>query len=338
MITRNPPAWQRLLAEGYGDCALLFRDLALPAEALPAALAAAAAFRLRLPRGVAAVAPAGDPRHPLLRQFLPSGEELEEQPGYLEDPLGEAEAVAVPGLLHKYAGRALLIATAACAVHCRYCFRRHFPYAEHAGRDFGPALAYLRQVPALREVILSGGDPLMLPDSALGDLIAALAAIPHLQRLRLHTRIPLVLPERITPDLVGLLGEGRLRSLVVIHCNHPSELTVPARTALALLVRQGIPLLNQSVLLRGVNDNAEVLAELSEQLFAAGVLPYYLHQLDPVRGAAHFAVADDRARRLSDELSARLPGYLVPRLVREVPGAAGKVPLCGRGDRTHDDL
>jgi L-lysine 2,3-aminomutase len=338
MITRNPPSWQRLLAEGYGDCAPLFHDLRLPAEALPGALAAARTFRLRLPRGLAAALPQGDPAHPVLRQFLPAGEELTEQPGFHDDPLGEGDAVAVPGLLHKYAGRALLLVTGACAVHCRYCFRRHFPYGDHAGRDWGPALTYLRETPEVRELILSGGDPLMLPDPALGDLLGALREIPHLRRLRLHTRMPVALPERITPQLLALLGEHPQRTLVVIHCNHPDELTPPVGEALEALSRRRIPLLNQAVLLRGVNDTADTLAELSERLFACGVLPYYLHRLDPVRGAAHFAVPAATALALQQALQARLPGYLVPRLVREIPGAPGKVAVCGQAGGPPDGL
>ncbi len=328
MITRNPSAWQRLLAEGYGDCTPLFRDLQLPAALLPAAGEAAARFRLRLPRGVAAALPAGDPHHPVLRQFLPAAEELLPQPGFSDDPLGEAEAAVVPGVLHKYAGRALLLATAACAVHCRYCFRRHFPYADHAARDWQPALAYIAGHTDIHEVILSGGDPLMLPDDTLTGLISALGRIPHLRRLRIHTRMPLVLPERITPELLAALSDKPLRPVMVIHCNHPEELTPTVSAALSRLAAAGIALLNQSVLLRGINDTPEVLIDLSERLFENRVLPYYLHQLDPVRGAAHFEVPQSRAVALMREVAARLPGYLAPRLVREVAGAPAKIPLC----------
>jgi EF-P beta-lysylation protein EpmB len=323
------PAWQRLLASAITDPAELLALLELPSELLPAARRAARDFPLRVPRGFAARMRKGDPRDPLLLQVLPLGEELREAPGFGADPLAEAGAMPVPGVLHKYQGRALLVTGGACAVHCRYCFRRHFPYGDAApGRGaFREALAYLAGDASLSEVILSGGDPLVLRDEQLAPLAARLAAIGHLRRLRVHSRLPVVLPERVDAGLLGWLGRGRLEAVLVIHANHPAEIDGAVLAALNRLRAAGVTVLNQAVLLRGVNDRADVLAALSGTLFGAGVLPYYLHALDRVRGAAHFEVAEADARALLDELRRRLPGYLVPRLVREVPGAPYKLPL-----------
>jgi len=286
-------------------------------------------FPLRVPRGFAARMRRGDPHDPLLLQVLPSAAELLPAPGFVADPLAERRAVKAPGLLHKFAGRVLLITTGACAVHCRYCFRRHFPYAEHRPWADGwrQALACVAGDASIREVILSGGDPLVLDDDKLAALALALADLGHVRRLRLHSRLPIVLPERVDDALLAWLSGTRLQPVVVIHANHPNEIDGGVRAALARLRSAGVALLNQAVLLRRVNDDAAVLAALSESLFAAGVLPYYLHLLDPVAGAAHFEVGETRARRLHAELAARLPGYLLPRLVREVPGAPSKVAL-----------
>jgi EF-P beta-lysylation protein EpmB len=268
----------------------------------------------------------GDPRDPLLRQVLPLAEEHLAAPGFSTDPVGDLAAMASPGVLHKYQGRVLLTATGACAVHCRYCFRRHFPYTESsAGTDhWQAALDYLAQEPSLREVILSGGDPLTLSERRLAEFIRAAAGIAHLERLRIHTRLPVVLPERITPELVRTLSSTRLSTVVVIHANHANEIDDAVIDALAPMRAAGVTLLNQSVLLRDVNDSAGALVALSETLFAAGVLPYYLHLLDRVQGAAHFEVPEDEARALMQQLTSRLPGYLVPRLVREIAGAPAK--------------
>jgi EF-P beta-lysylation protein EpmB len=270
-----------------------------------------------------------DPRDPLLRQVLPLGAELEAVAGFRDDPVGDRPASLGTGLLRKYHGRVLLIATGACAVHCRYCFRRHFPYGEeNASADgFAPALERIAADPGIREVILSGGDPLTLSDRRLGELVRRLAAMPHLVRLRIHTRLPVVLPERVDDRLLEWLAGTRLAKIVVVHANHANEIDRPVREALARLRRAGASLLNQSVLLRGVNDDAGALADLSEALFAEGVLPYYLHLLDRVRGAAHFEVPEPEARGTYEALRARLPGYLLPRLVRELPGAPAKLPV-----------
>lgn len=334
---RNPagraeprPAWRRAMADAVSDPAELLELLDLPRELLPAARRSARAFGLRVPRGYLARMRPGDPADPLLLQVLPLGRELDEVPGFGEDPLAEGAAALRPGVLQKYRGRVLLVVTGACAVHCRYCFRRHFPYAESSpGRaGWGEALDAIAADPGIREVILSGGDPLSVPDERLAELAGRLAEIPHVERLRLHTRDPVVLPERVDDGLLGWLGATRLQTVVVVHTNHAREIDATVRGAFDRLRQAGATLLNQSVLLAGVNDSADALAELSQALFRAGALPYYLHLLDPVRGAAHFDVPEERARRLVGEVAARLPGYLVPRLVREVPGAPAKVSLA----------
>lgn len=328
-LLSRQPRWQAELARAVSDPAELLDMLGLDASLLPAARAAARGFPLRVPRGFVARMRRGDAADPLLRQVLPLGEELDPNPGYLEDPVGDGLAALGPGVLQKYQGRVLLVTTGACAVHCRYCFRRHFPYGEQNPRAGGwtPALEHLRADPSINEVLLSGGDPLALSDARLADLVAGLEAIPHLTRLRIHTRVPVVLPERVDAALLAWLTSTRLQKVVVIHANHPRELSAEVAAALAALRAAGATLLNQSVLLRGVNDSSEVLAGLSETLFGMGVLPYYLHLLDRVRGAAHFDVPEAEALDLHAGLAARLPGYLVPRLVREEPGASGKTPV-----------
>jgi len=328
-ISRQAPLWQQALASAIRDPDELLRVLNLDPALLPTARAAAAQFPLRAPRGFVARMRSGDPDDALLRQVLPLAAELELAPGFVADPLGEQALQAAPGVLHKYPGRALLIVTGTCAVHCRYCFRREFPYAEnHAGIDeWRPALAYLAGDPSLREVILSGGDPLALANQRLGELLAALDRLPHLERLRIHSRMPIVLPERIDDELLETLTRTRLRRVVVIHANHPHEIDKAVGAALERLASVGATLLNQTVLLRGVNDAPGILAELSETLFAARVLPYYLHLLDPVCGTAHFEVKENVALSIMKVLRQRLPGYLVPRLVREQPGQLAKTPV-----------
>jgi EF-P beta-lysylation protein EpmB len=328
-ILRQVPAWQSQLARAITGPAELLAAAGLGEEWLPAAQAAARLFPLRVPRGFVARMRRGDPHDPLLRQVLPLAEECLTAEGFGADPVGDLAAMAVPGLLHKYQARVLLTVTGACAVHCRYCFRRHFPYADAnpAADRWHAALAYITGDDSIAEVILSGGDPLTLSDRRLAELVRQLETIPHLRRLRLHTRLPVVLPERVNDELLAWLGDTRLKPVIVVHANHAQELDGPVRAALGALKAAGAELLNQSVLLRGVNDSVEALADLSEALFDAGTLPYYLHLLDKVQGAAHFEVDETVARRLMQELQARLPGYLVPRLVREVPGGPGKLAL-----------
>lgn len=326
---QQPPHWQALLGQCITDVETLWDMLDLPRHLLPEAKIAARQFRLRVPAGFVQRMRRGDPDDPLLRQILPVGEEQVEIPGFQEDPLQEQAAMPVPGLLHKYPGRVLLTLTGACAVNCRYCFRRHYPYnTANPTREHWPAtLDYLAQREQVSEVILSGGDPLTLTDTRLAEMVRDLEQIPHLTTLRLHSRVPVVLPERVDDSLLDWMSATRLQVIVVIHCNHANEINTPVANAMQQLKTAGVTLLNQSVLLRGVNDNAETLCRLARRLFETGVLPYYLHQLDPVQGAGHFAVSDTEARQLNEKMRSLLPGYLVPRLVREIPGKSAKSPI-----------
>ena len=320
----------RSLADAVRTADGLIDALDLPERLREPARAAEKLFPVFAPRSFLARMRPGDAADPLLRQVLPLGEETAPPPpGYATDAVGDAAAKAVPGLLHKYRGRALLILAGACAVHCRYCFRRHYPYGEDPRRleDWEPAFAYLEADPSIHEVLFSGGDPLMLTDDRLGRIVERLERIPHLTRLRIHTRLPIVLPDRVTDGLLDLLRSTRLTPWVVVHANHPGELVDDCAEALRALVRSGAPVLNQAVLLAGVNDDADALCGLGERLADLGVQNYYLHQLDRVSGAQHFEVSDARAAELMSELHARLPGYAVPRLVREEAGAPGKTPL-----------
>jgi EF-P beta-lysylation protein EpmB len=331
-ISWGPRAWQSEMAAAVTSPRQLVTELGLDPGLIPAALAAGSAFRLRVPRSYLSRIRRGDPHDPLLRQVLPLHAELADAADYTSDPLGERAALRAPGLLQKYRGRALLIATAACAVHCRYCFRREFPYAEQTDDSsrWGKAVEEIAQDASIEEVILSGGDPLSLSDTRLASLTDALERIPHVKRLRVHTRQPVVLPSRVDAGLTQWLARLKRPVVFVLHVNHPNEIDADVQAACATLRDSQITLLNQTVLLQGVNDDATVLAELSRRLFDAGVLPYYLHVLDHVRGAAHFDVPEERARLIAGELAAQLPGYLVPRLVREIYGAPAKVTLPPR--------
>ena len=325
--TAAAAGWQRELADAIRDPAELWALLGLAPAALPAA---ASRFPLLVPRPFAARMRPGDPRDPLLLQVLPVGAEDAEVAGWSADPLHEADALAGPGLVRKYRGRGLLLLTGGCAVNCRYCFRREFPYAASGATRRGVA-AGVEAIAAdetISEVILSGGDPLLLDDTLLADLFGRLERIPHVRRLRIHTRLPIVLPSRVTATLAGLLADSRLTRVVVIHANHPAELDDAVAAAVRALAATPAIILNQAVLLAGVNDSAATLAALSERLVELGVAPYYLHLLDRVRGAAHFDVPESRAVDLHRRLRDSLPGYAVPRLVREVPGEPAKVPIA----------
>ncbi len=327
---RNPrPAYFRSLSEAVREPDELIDLLGLPDSLREPARTAAKAFPLLVPRSFLARMRADDPDDPLLRQVLPLGAEDESTPGFVADAVGDLVARKAPGLIHKYHGRALLIAAGACAVHCRYCFRRHYPYGDDPRRpdDWEPALHAIASDDSISEVILSGGDPLMLTDARLAALVGRLESIPHLRRLRVHTRLPVVLPDRVTTDLLSLLGSTRLTVAVVVHANHPNEVVGDCADAIRTFTAAGLTVLNQAVLLRGVNDDADVLAELSERLFDLGVLPYYLHQLDRVAGAAHFEVSETSGKKLMAMLRRRLPGYLVPKYVRESPGEPEKTPI-----------
>jgi len=323
------PSWNEAIANAFTSPEELIDYLELDKALLPAARAAALQFGLRVPREYVDCMEKGNPQDPLLLQVLPLGAELELQLGFSTDPVGDLAAAPAKGVLHKYHGRALLVTTGACAVNCRYCFRRHFPYQESSAYldRWQSALDYLRSDPSIHEVILSGGDPLMIADSRLAELFQALEAIPHLMRLRIHTRMPVIVPQRITGDFLEELGRMRFKTVVVIHCNHAHELTSAVCLALRRLQESGVMLLNQSVLLKGVNDDVETQIQLSEALFDVQVTPYYLHLLDPVQGAAHFDVGREEAQVLYQKLLQRLPGYLVPKLVYEKPGEASKTSL-----------
>lgn len=320
--------WQQALADAVSSTAELCSLLGLDPASLPLDTADNA-FPLRVPRSFVARMRRGDPRDPLLLQVLPMAAESSLVDGFVSDPVGDLASRAGTGILHKYEGRALLIATGACAVHCRYCFRRHFPYADDSalGDGWRGALDHLKSDPSISEVILSGGDPLSLSDRRLTQLTDALQGIPHIRRLRIHTRQPVVLPERVDDGLQQWLSGVRLQKVVVLHANHANEIDDAVTQACRDLTGAGASLLNQSVLLAGVNDSVAALTDLSEALMGAGVLPYYLHLLDRVQGAAHFEVDEGTALRLLAGVQERLPGYLVPRLVREVPGAPSKTPV-----------
>lgn len=319
------PPWQAAVQNAVREPAELAQLLDLPIDALPTARVP---FPLLVPRGFVARMRRGDANDPLLRQVWPLAAELDAVPGYTADPVRE-QGRAAAGLIEKYPGRALLIASGTCPVHCRYCFRREFPYQDQlaARGGFEAALEQLATVPDLREVILSGGDPLSLSNRRLGELFAKLAAT-NVATVRIHTRFPVVVPERVDAGLVEILAATRLRTVVVVHCNHANELDADVEAALKRLRGSVDALLNQAVLLRGINDSVETLAALGERLFDCGVLPYYLHLLDPVAGAAHFDVAVDKGVDLVSELRQRMPGYLVPRLVRETPGELSKTLIA----------
>lgn len=326
----SPPAidWRQLWRDAVSDPHELLALLGLQhlIDQLPAA---DAGFQLRVPRGFVARMRHGDASDPLLLQVLPQLAELDQAPGFVADAVGDMGSRAAQGVLHKYEGRALLVASGSCAINCRYCFRRHFPYGEEmaAAGQWRQALEHLRQDHSLNEVILSGGDPLALSNSKLDELTRGLSRLSHVTRLRIHTRLPVVLPERIDAPLLAWFKALPLQKVLVLHANHANELDASVGAACARLREAGVTLLNQSVLLRGINDNADDLQNLSEGLFAIGVLPYYLHQLDRVQGAAHFEVDDAMALALMDRLRGKLPGYLVPKLVREVAGDPSKRPL-----------
>ncbi|UOV01421.1 EF-P beta-lysylation protein EpmB [Pseudoxanthomonas mexicana] len=324
-----PVRWQQALREAVRDPRELLGLLGLDRLAPRLSDEAMVQFPLRVPRGFVARMRRGDPRDPLLRQVLPLDDEMRPMPGFGLDAVGDGAAKTAPGVIQKYRGRALLVATGSCAIHCRYCFRRHFPYAEEtAARDgWRDAVDLIRQDASIEEVLLSGGDPLSLSNGKLAELAGALAHIPHLRRLRIHSRLPIVVPERVDDALMGWLSTLPWPVTLVVHANHANEFDGTVDAALGRLRAAGVHLLNQAVLLRGVNDSVDALAALSERGFAAGVLPYYLHQLDRVAGVAHFEVNDVQARALHAGLAARLSGYLVPRLVREIPGDTGKRPL-----------
>ncbi|WP_459557385.1 KamA family radical SAM protein [Lacunimicrobium album] len=325
-------SWRRELARAIRDPAVLLSRLELPENLLGDAHKAAGDFSLMVTESFLSRMVEGDVNDPLLRQVLPTLAEMsgaESGSEITTDAVGDQAATRAPGLIHKYQGRALLIATGACAINCRYCFRRHYPYSDapKSWTDWKPAFDVLRDDSSIEEIILSGGDPLMLPDGRFAELVEILEAIPHLKRLRIHSRLPIVLPSRVNESLLATLTSSRLQGMVVVHANHPNELDEETQGALKRLVSSGVPTLNQCVLLKGINDDVETLAGLCTKLVNVGVMPYYMSQLDRVAGVGHFEVPVEKGRQLIKELRTRLPGYAVPQYVQELPGEPNKLPL-----------
>ena len=322
------PKWQAVLASAIREPAELLHFLELPSSLLKGAIAANCTFPQRVPLGFCQRIEKGNPNDPLLRQILPLDAELLEEQQFTPDPVGDLSAMQAPGLLHKYHGRVLIITTAACAVHCRYCFRRHFPYQENRSeQNWQEAIDYIRRNEDIHEVILSGGDPLSLTETKLKNLTDQLLTISHIKTLRLHTRQPIVLPERINNAFLSWTDSLPWKIVIVVHCNHANEIDASVSAALQKLHLHNITLLNQSVLLAGVNDSAEVLVNLSHKLFENSVMPYYLHQLDKVKGAAHFYVNKAISRQIMNSVRLHLPGYLVPKLVEEKAGEKSKITI-----------
>lgn len=320
--------WLQQLANGISEPEQLLTQLAIDPSPWQSGFKARALFAQRVPQSFVERMEKGNPHDPLLRQVLPLSDEFIIHPGYSTDPL-EEQNNSTPGLLHKYRNRCLLIVKGGCAINCRYCFRRHFPYQDNKGRKsvWQQSLDYIAQHPQLNEVILSGGDPLMAKDHELSWLVEQIAAIPHIKRLRIHSRLPVVIPARITDQLISLCAETRLQVILVTHINHANEINAELSQQLARLSAVKVTLLNQSVLLKGVNDSVPAQVALSEALFDAGILPYYLHVLDKVQGAAHFYVSDEQARTIIAGLIEQVSGYLVPKLTREIGGRPSKTPL-----------
>ncbi len=318
--------WQKQLRNGVRDVKQLLNLLNLDVANTPYAKLADQQFPLRVPLSFVARMQSGELFDPLLQQVLPVEDELNNPSDFSVDPLQEANSNVLPGLLHKYHGRVLLTVASACAINCRYCFRRHFPYQENSltKERLQAIVDYIKHDSSIKEVILSGGDPLVAKDDYLAKLITALATINHLTTVRMHSRLPIVLPERITENFIQTITFTRLKAIMVVHCNHPQEINNDVSQKLLMLSKAGIPVLNQSVLLKNINDDAAVLADLSQRLFAANVLPYYLHCLDKVKGSAHFFVPEDNAIKLINALREQLPGYLVPKLVKEKAGDKSK--------------
>ena len=287
-------------------------------------------FPVRVPEPFVTRMVPGDPHDPLLRQVLAVADERHAMPGFVKDPLDELEG-PMPGMLHKYRSRVLVIYRGGCAINCRYCFRRHFPYQENTltARDIDGLVSYLKAHPEVNEVILSGGDPLMADDQALSGLFVRLESVSSVHRLRIHTRLPIVIPERVTDTLCQIIAATALPVVMVLHSNHANEIDQSVMDAVSQLRVVCRSVLNQSVILKGINDSADVLIALSERLFEAGIDPYYLNVLDRVSGAHHFDVSDLEVAALHQALLNALPGYLVPKLVREVPGIGHKVQWKG---------
>jgi len=321
-------SWQKELSNVVTDPKKLLEMLEIDSKGYLQHFNARTLFPVRVPRPFIASMKKGDFNDPLLKQVMPLSNEFIISKGYSTDPLEEHDTVA-EGLLHKYKHRVLMIVKSGCAVNCRYCFRRHFPYADNSPskNSWQAALTYITNHPEINEVIFSGGDPLMASDEHLLWLIEQIEAIKHVTRLRIHSRLPVVIPQRITTGLVSALTNTRLKTTVVLHVNHPNEISNNVKQMIEKLRDARIPLFNQSVLLKGINDNAHVLCKLSETLFDSGIQPYYLHMFDPVQGVAHFDIDENQAKEIVREMMEILPGFLMPKLVREIAGEANKTPI-----------
>ncbi|MBR7889135.1 EF-P beta-lysylation protein EpmB [Marinomonas sp. A79] len=324
--TKNPLNWQQHLSQAITSLPELVEQLGLPAELAQQGLAAHQSFKLLVPKPYLSRIEPGNPNDPLLLQILPDAAEMQAVVGYSKDPLEEAEHNPQKAIVHKYKRRLLVITTGTCAVNCRYCFRRHFPYGDNqlAQAEWQSVIDYLQDHPEINEVILSGGDPLMMKDVLLADKIRKLDALPQIKRLRIHSRLPVVIPARVCDEMLEWIHASRLDIVMVWHINHANEVDTELTDAAQRLKQAGVTVLNQAVLLKGINDSVEAQVNLSEAVFAAGILPYYLFTLDPVEGAAHFDISIEDAQRLMGKVAAELPGYLVPRLAKEIPGKQAK--------------
>ncbi|WJG09016.1 EF-P beta-lysylation protein EpmB [Aliiglaciecola sp. LCG003] len=320
--------WQKELAQCFTDPEKLLLYLEFPIHDFEQDIKARKLFPMRVPKAFAQKMCKQDRDDPLFKQVFPMSDEFGAHPNFVADPLLEQQNPQ-QGILHKYQSRALLMVRGGCAVNCRYCFRRHFPYEQNSLNKQGwiDALDYIRQDKNINEVIYSGGDPLMAKDDFLAWLTNQIEDIGHIKRLRIHTRLPVVIPNRIDAQMLDWIQQSRLQIVMVLHINHANEIDQVLQEKLATLRQLGVILLNQSVLLKGINDSADALVTLSERLFDVGVLPYYLHMLDKVAGAAHFDVCEQQAREIMRAAIKRLPGFLVPKLVREIGGQPGKTPL-----------
>lgn len=322
----NEPNWQKELSDAVSDVASLYQLLELP---LPEQVYTPNKFPLRVPHAFINKMKKGDPNDPLLRQILPDIAESLPVAGYTADPLGENAHNPMKGLLHKYQSRALITVTGACAVHCRYCFRQHFDYGANLpnSQDIRQICHYIANDKRINEVLLSGGDPLNINNRRFNEWIGALSAIDNIKTIRIHTRMPVILPNRIDDELIEILANCPKNIIMVLHINHPNEIDNALAQKCQRLNNHGVVLLNQSVLLKGVNDDTDTLCKLSHALFGVGVMPYYLHVLDKVAGSAHFDLPIDRAIQIYWQLLEKLSGYLVPKLVQEMAGKPYKVPI-----------
>jgi len=311
------------------DSANLMRLLGLDSNQVSLSSKGEAQFPVFVPLPYLSRIRPGDPFDPLLLQVMPQYAESVDAFGFVEDPVGDLEVEKTPGLLHKYHGRVLMVVSGSCAIHCRYCFRRHFPYelAPKSLQQWEPAFRYIEEDDSIHEVILSGGDPLTLVDSTLQSIVERIASIDHLQRLRVHTRLPVVIPQRVTDALCEIFSSTRLATWVVLHINHAREIDGEVEQSISRLRNAGATLLNQAVLLRGVNDNVDALHQLFEKLVDCNVSPYYLHQLDQVAGGAHFEVPLELGQQWIADLRKRLPGYAIPLFVQEISGEESKTAL-----------